>query len=146
MKRTANSFFWRADQWTKRAQEKELQTRASPRRPTAGREIGFGRLIPPCGYVVHTTTRWKRLDGWVQAPLANRLSADIIGFAVLQVPTRPSPVGTSFFAVPKSCLICFGTPTASAYCSLGSYETTLAVGSGGMVTGAGSSPAFSRTG
>ena len=26
---------WRADQWTKRAQEKELETRASPRRPAA---------------------------------------------------------------------------------------------------------------
>lgn len=26
---------WRAEQWTKRAQEKELETRASPRRPAA---------------------------------------------------------------------------------------------------------------
>jgi len=31
-KRTANSFFGGAEQWTKRAQEKELETRASPRR------------------------------------------------------------------------------------------------------------------
>ena len=79
-------------------------------------------------------TMWKGSDGTV----GKSFLADIVDFAVLQVPTRPSPVGFWLLR-----LLVRGPGSHS---SLGSYVTVLAVDSGWMAPGAGSSPAASRTG
>jgi hypothetical protein len=66
--------------------------------------------------------------------------ADIVDFAVLRVPTRPSPVRTLLW-LPRLVV-----REPDSHSNLGSYVTVLAVDSGWIAPGAGSSPAVSRTG
>ena len=91
--------------------------------------------------VVRTETVRNAWMNGVRSPMANLISADIMNFAVLQVPMPLSPVGTSFLTGSARAV---STHERDRHGSFGSYATAFAVGSVSTAPRTGRSPAASK--